>query len=333
MPSYKTLTLAAFFVAALAAAFLLIRNNSPPRTAPIIAKSDASRRLRSPLLPVQPIRSAADRSLSIDAKNSQNWNLEFRSSEDYFAFVSKAAKPALEGDGNAAYYVSKALQSCSLIVARYAHASDPQAAINSQLSAAPSWVADVQRRTFELCRRFLNADAFTNLPPRSGGYYNSAFWMDEAYKDNNPIAQSFHAASAIMKATARGADAVESSALSTAQRDINSAVLSGNPDALFEVGTTLSNGHGPDSLAGFALSIAACDLGYDCSAATNSEYFGFCVAAGNCPAGTTFNDIVTKAVGPGGYASAYARAQQIENALVQKDTSALQEFARLKETP
>ena len=97
--------------------------------------------------------------------------------------------------------------------------------------------------------------------------------------------------------------------------DIDSAVGSGNPDALFQAGTILSNGYGIDALQGFALSIAACDLGYDCSAETNPTYFGFCVAAGKCPPGTSFADVVTKSVGADGYATAYERAQQIENAL------------------
>jgi hypothetical protein len=57
--------------------------------------------------------------------------------------------------------------------------------------------------------------------------------------------------------------------------DIDSAVASGNPDALFQAGTILSNGYGIDALQGFALSIAACDLGYDCSAETNPTYSGF----------------------------------------------------------
>ena len=51
---------------------------------------------------------------------------------------------------------------------------------------------------------------------------------------------------------------------------------------------------------------------------------------GKCPSGALFSDWVTKNIGADGYAQAYARAQQIENALAQGNTSALESFAKLK---
>jgi hypothetical protein len=249
------------------------------------------------------------------------WPKEFLASQDYFAFVSKAAKPALEGDGYAALYISKALLPCLLMKTLYGKAADPQAALNQELAGmSDAWVADSKRHTFELCRGFFKGDAFASLPDRVGGYNSSRFWLDQAYHDNNPIAQSLHAGRALGT----------SGDVSNAQADINEAVASGDPEALFRVGTILSNGHGQDALQGFAWSIAACDLGYDCSAETNPDYFGSCVAAGTCNPGTRFQDIVVNAVGASGYANAYARAQEIETALSRGDTLSLQEFAQLR---
>ena len=59
--------------------------------------------------------------------------------------------------------------------------------------------------------------------------------------------------------------------------------------------------------------------------------FGECVAMGTCAPGSVFSDWVTKNIGADGYAQAYARAQQIKDALAQGDTSALQQFAKLKD--
>jgi hypothetical protein len=246
----------------------------------------------------------------------QNWSKKFQLSKDYFEFVSSAAKPALDGDGYAALYISRALQSCLLMKATYGKEPDPEVALNEGLASMnEASVVDSQRRTFQLCKGFFKGDAFAGLPERSGGYDHSKFWMDQAYRDNNPIAQTIHAA------TAKGTEV---------QTDVNNAVASGDPEALFRAGMLISDGHGRDSLQGFALSIAACDLGYDCSAGTNPDYFGPCVATGDCNPGTTFQDVVVNSVGSSGYADAYARAQEIETALSSGDTVSLQKFAQLR---
>lgn len=118
--------------------------------------------------------------------------------------------------------------------------------------------------------------------------------------------------------------------LDSAQQSINSAIASRDPTALFQVGQLLSDGHASsDPLQGFALSIAACNLGYDCSA-NNAELFHGCATEGQCPPGMSYADIIRKAAGDEGYAQAYARAQQIQDAMARDDTNALQQFVQLK---
>ena len=92
----------------------------------------------------------------------------------------------------------------------------------------------------------------------------------------------------------------------------------------------MTNGLSVDPIQGYAFSIAACDLGYDCSAGNSDDaFFAHCVALGNCQAGAVFSDVVTQAIGVEGYARAYDRAQQIERALSEGDAPALQQFAQL----
>jgi hypothetical protein len=289
---------------------------TPPTHA--VAGTSQQKSLRSATQQVSPL------------SGQESWDKQFKTSHDYFQFVAQAAQAAYRGDGRAAYYVSRALQQCSLMKASYGNAPDPETALNAALAASPSWVSDAQRNTFRLCQGFFHGDAFKDLPARPDGYAKSTFWMDIAYQDADPIAQSFHAGSTISLGNYDSPTEANRAAFDAAQQDINSAVVSGDPATLFEIGSILSNGHAKDPLQGYALSIAACDLGYDCSAESNPQFFGVCASAGTCSPATTLNDVITNSVGSAGYAEAYARAQQIENAISRQDNAALVGFVQLK---
>ena len=293
-----------------------------PPLAPTVTSSVSAQTIGKPL---DLKRQTTEQKMS----REEGWDTTFKASGDYFTFVLKAAKPAYEGNGKAAYYISKALQKCSMIVAIYGSERDPDAALTSQLANAPLWAVEMQRKDMQLCRRFLNGNAFEGLPTTSDTSYNkSSYWMELAYRDADPTAQAYHAASMI----SQSANSPESSRSSfqSAQQDINIAALAGEPAAIFEIGTIISNGFGRDPIQGFALSLAACDLGYDCAAASNQDYFGACVAAGNCPPGATFSDVVTRSVGVQGYADAYARAQQIKEAISRGDQDEILEYVKLR---
>jgi hypothetical protein len=116
-----------------------------------------------------------------------------------------------------------------------------------------------------------------------------------------------------------------------AQADLNKAVASGDPDALFYAGMILTNGSCTNRIDGYALSLAASDLGHDYSATNSTDPpFGDCVVEGKSPPGSVFSEWVTKYIGADGYAQADARAQQIESTLAQGDKSALESFAKLE---
>lgn len=117
-------------------------------------------------------------------------NKDFHVSSDYFDFVSKTARRAFDGDGRAALYISKALQTCMVVTKLYGHSNDPEAAFSAAWAAqpnAPSWLIDNARSDFHACHGFFNGDAFVTLPDRPGGYSSSSYWMDRAYKDKDAI--------------------------------------------------------------------------------------------------------------------------------------------------
>src|SRR6185437_9437738 len=264
-----------------------------------------------------------------------DWKKEFDSSSNYFDFVSKAAKKAFDGDGRAALYISKALYVCMPITREYAHSIDPEADFNAYWATrtkAPQWILDRALKDFQSCAGFFKGDAFAALPKRDGGGYDFRYWTDQANQDGDPLAQAEHAASDMYKTLSEKSSDANAKSLESAQVAINNAVASKDPAALFHAGLIFSDGRiSNDPIQGFSLAIAACDLGYDCSANnTDNLFFGHCVSEGTCQAGATFSDVVTKAIGADGYAKAYARAQQIECALSRGDTNALQQLVQFK---
>jgi hypothetical protein len=263
---------------------------------------------------------------------------KYYTSRDRFRFVSEEARDAYNGDGRAAYYISKALDACLPTVSEYRKSANPEADFQAKWSARgdlPQWLVDRISGNFNSCRGFLSGDAFADLPVRPEGYSSATYWMDQAYADGDPVAEALHAGSALSKVMTDRSNTLNTESLSVVQSDIGNAVASGDPAALFQVGLLLSDGHfSSDPTQGFALSLAACDTGYDCSADNPANpMFNGCKAAGTCPSITDYADLVTQAIGPDGYAKAYARAQELENDLDRGDTDGVQNFLKVKSGP
>jgi hypothetical protein len=266
------------------------------------------------------------------ARSKIDWEKEYKQSGNYFDFVSRAARQAFDGDGRAALFISKALYQCSPVAKQYAHSVDPEADFNAYwagMTKAPQWVLDKARKDFQACFGFIRGDAFAGLPDRPGGYNSIRYWADQASADNDPVAQSIQAGTDVAKTVFEKSSSANATSIESAQLSINNAVASGDPAALFKVGQILTDGHASNNpLQGFAVSIAACNMGYDCSA-DNVEIFGDCAAQGQCTAGSTYADLVKKAIGEDGYAKAYAVAQQIEDAVARGDSTAVQQLVKL----
>jgi len=268
-----------------------------------------------------------------------DWKKEFQTSTDYFPLIAKAAKAGLEGDGRAAYYVSIKELDCLLLANQFGSAANPEEQFNEAMDSLkgqlPPEIIKKKREQLHACAGFYKVgdvkgnDVFAELPKREGGYRSNRYWMDLAYQNGDPLAKIAHAGLSIGSPLAPNP-----AALPAAQEDINQAIASGDPEAIYRAGIIISDGRYRETFQGYALMLAACDLGYECTAQNSTESnfpFGECAATGTCPAGSTVSDWVAANLGAEDYAKAYARAQQIKDALTQGDTSALQQFAKLKD--
>lgn len=331
MNLFTTRWLIAGAVGALSVIAVLVYKGSPPASSSTKVTAPTSKRSDGDMA----VRRVEKLSSPHVGSKQDDWEQEFYKSSDYFSFVSRAAVKGLNGDGRAAYFVSKAVAICAPVKIQYERTADPAAAFQAEWSAranAPKWLLDKAQREFQTCVGMIAKDAFAALPQKPGGYWSSLYWQGEAYAAGDPLAQSVHAGETLSKTQFEKEAGARSASFSSAQLDIDRAIGSKDVSALFQVGQILSDGHYTDSKTqGFVVAIAACEMGYDCSAnnAALEPYLG-CVPIGTCPPGLNYPDVIKSVVGNNGYADIYAQAQAFEDALSRGDQEVAQGFVRLK---
>ena len=282
-----------------------------------------------------PLRSARSATTTGKGTTPAGWTAKFRASDDYLKFVKEALPPAVNSDGRAAWYVGEVLRKCSLVMRLYRGSADPEAQLNQELasmSKAPQWARDLRAQETRRCLGLALEDAFKDLPPREGGYPIS-YWEQQALAGNDPLAQERAAAEALaaVAVTPNMSRDERANQFRIAQTDLRGAMMSGDPDALYQAGMLLADPHySTDSLSGVAVALAACDLGRDCSAANPDNVFYRCRLSGACPADADLAYYLQQSLGAEGYAQVYARAQEVKQLIQAGDWNAVMASLKLK---
>lgn len=267
-----------------------------------------------------------------DHSLAQDWQLKFVHANDRFEFVAEASRAALAGDGRAAIYVAKAIQDCSYAIQLAKKGLDPAAPAtkdSAALDTTPAWVVELQNRRNARCLRLAKEDPFAALPADGGDYYSARRWFDVALKANDPIAIGGSGSEDLYKAVQEKSPVAQQSLLDAAQSAFDQAIWSGDPTALFQVGKTLSEGHfSNDQDRAFAISLAACSLGYDCTSANPENDFSDCQYNGMCPTGSDYGSLLQHDLGADRYAKIYALAEQFKIALTAGDTGTVDLFSK-----
>jgi hypothetical protein len=165
---------------------------------------------------------------------------------------------------------------------------------------------------FKRCEGFLSGNAFASLPERAGGYPKE-YWLDRATQSGDALAQ-VQAVSADLSEMGT-ADASKGKVEASMETNETRALSSGDPAALMMLGSVLANPSPlKDTDAAFALQVAACETGFDCS--FSNPHFGLCLPGqDDCYKTGTFESMVQQGYGAAGYAKLYAEAQDIEDLL------------------
>lgn len=279
------------------------------------------------------VATAALPARALQSRRSEGWGSQFTRATDYLQFIKNAEQAARRGDGRAAYYISKALLVCSPYVVQYRNAADPLAAFQaSQMSHPnqPQWAQEVMAQNSSRCEGLIQNDPFASLPPRSGGY-TLQYWFNQAIADGDRVAEMDRASSVLGELYDSPSSANTETVKNQLQSAVTGAVESGDAHAMFLAGMMLSNSkYSPQPLEGVAIALAACDLGYDCSASNPENPFSMCARSGACPADGDFSYYIQQSLGADQYAQAYSEAQSLEDMLSRNDSAGIAAVTRLK---
>jgi len=189
------------------------------------------------------------------------------------------------------------------------------------------------RRDFDRCAQLAKDDPFSDLPARAGGYRNAAFWAAMALADGDPLAQVHQAVIDVENASYASASN-RAASMEEAQNLLSYVAKSQDPDALHVAGQMLMDGwYSSDPLRGVAISLAACDLGYDCSANNPGNSFAVCRESGACPTDADYAYYVQQSLGPERFGTAYSEAQAFKDLLARGDWNGIAIYIALKESP
>ncbi len=273
--------------------------------------------------------------LRVDPDSGQEpdtWKSEYLRTHDYAAFVSTAAKAASAGDGNAAWYVGEAIAVCGGVIkfrGETANAKQAYMKAHTYPTTPPDRVA-MTSALFDQCIGLAQSPEFVDWQVGKGGKMSVQYWRDRALELGEPSAKAAYVIANI--AVVQTVKSPEERAqlkqqLTNYSRDV---VRSKDPDAIFQLGNRMINGDiAREPTFGFAMALAACDLGYDCSAQNKQNYWSDCASSGRCPADQDFPGIVKQALGDRRYALAYARAQEFKDLLARDAWDELDAFVKL----
>ena len=279
-------------------------------------------------------------------QGGNDWNAEYAHATDGYSCVELAAPKALAGDGRASVYVAEVLRRCAGVALDLEGSSVETKLLEreAQLAAVPNLSGTMRatilsrdRVQYAFCQRFAGSNAFAALPTRDGGYKHADFWQNLAYQAGDSLALADHAASNThlpnIATDPSSASSVE--ALDQAQKDLNRAVATSDPAALFEASAVFV----PPTLQtipnqNLVLMLASCNLGYDCTASNPrlAAYFD-CTSTGACAPGYTMEDFLKSYLGSAsesGYAQVYAAASNLTEAVKQGDRQAIERYLTLK---
>jgi hypothetical protein len=274
----------------------------------------------------QHAKPAARGDAAVTVAVGDRWYRLMLSSPDRYTFIKEAAPAALKGDGRAAWLIGDALMDCIGDIVAVKRGEDPAEQLQQLLQqyaqvGNPEWMAEMQRQRFERCKKLATTDPFAGLPPHEGDYMRPRYWWDRGANSDDPGAQARGAVEKFVTGKASEAQA---------QAAIDKAVQSGDPMALFAVGFALSDLHwSSDTTRGNAIALAACELGYDCSADNPAMLIHTCKYSNDCGGITDFAEWLAANIGPDRYGEAYAQAQELKGYLARHQTDEAATFAKI----
>lgn len=280
-------------------------------------------------------------------QGARDWAKEQRDSKDYFEFISKALAAVEAGDGRAAYHIGDAVLKCISVVRSAKQHSDfeerykqQQAQSQLQHPQMPLWARRRSESAIQKCIRLAKEDPFGELPPiendqYKNGYYSIQYWQDRAIELGDPVAKADRTAHLLSAAADGKATSKNRESFERAESYLQDVLRSKDPLAVFMIGSTLISGrYSADPSRGVVLTLAACEMGLDCSGRTPLFPNDACGAPEDarppeCGAFVDYRDTIQRDAGAARYARLYAQAQEIVEQVRREDWDALKPYMEI----
>jgi hypothetical protein len=321
----STVTGAVLLFAAIAALLLLV-GHRPPVIIKAIAPTPAAHLSTHPAT-APPTRERSDGGAT--RLTAAQWEARMTDGTKPLEVVKMALPAAKAGDARAAFEIASILQSC----AREMSSADPEAQLQqdlAQMQKVPQWLIEREergaRRCIEFAKGLAKENPFGDLPA------TSEYWTAEAYRLHDPLAQVDKAREAMgdIVVDPKMPEAVRAEKAEIVQDNLRAVVESGDLNALFNAGIMMANPYvSTDTMRGFSVALAACDLGFNDCENLNHE----CVQSGFCPPGQDFATQLQHSLGAEQYAQLYARSQQIVEAVRAQDFDAVLANLTMDQSP
>lgn len=247
-------------------------------------------------MPAAPLPSSAAAGFPERAAQQVDWRQSATRLESAAATLSAAIRAARAGDAAAQYHVARTIGFCR------------------GLEDAGDAGSEAARRA---CGEILAHPGLADL----GAGRPAEAWvtmLGEAVRAGEPRALGYAALHCINGSPCDpmgGSD--RNMSLASAQSRAGRAIASGDPEAIFSAGRAIaSDSVGRSPVRGAAWMLVACRKGFDCSASNELNEALRCTAGrAGCAPGGNVEDRLQTALGPGGFAEAYALSQEFSQLL------------------
>lgn len=266
---------------------------------------------------IQPVSTTSDiepETGTLDHHAAPSWHQLLQQADDMAVFIRHASEAAQAGDAEAAWIVFESTLTCGLVLSTLEAGDD---AIGEYLAPTGITHQDEQRaRDMQRCRTLQDDPVFADWRNPDSQALNPRYWRERALSLGSTLAKS----NAVMLLLAdlsnprSGAD--REATIETVRGYIKDIVRSNDARALFPLGLRLMNGDvSRDWRHGVAMSLAACDMGYDCGADSPGTPWGNCkYFPDSCPPDSTFRSSLQESLSAADFARVDALAEQFKEA-------------------
>lgn len=268
--------------------------------------------------------------VSPNAKRTRaQWYEDTHRSTDIAKAVRDAAAAAEAGDDGAARAMTYIMLRCALPLRSIRSGGTREAYIAGYGKSNSAYAAHLQR-IYDQCAPLATAAGFEGWENVPGGKWGVKYWRDLSLELGNPATEAEVLAEDLMQAAASGTPEQRTKAQQKAHTFLKDILQKADGESWYVLGMRLGNSDlSSDISTGFALALAACEIGYDCSGDNERNDWYACRWLAGCTETIDLNEHIRAMTGPELYAKSYARSQQLVEMIQRGAWNEVEDFVKL----